>query len=101
MLLGEDSKQTYTARVPLVLHLPELARKLIEAYLQLADWNQLRRMGECRSEPLRWTTSPEIVGWCDLFPLKNLVWDKLRDYVISRANPIPKLMFLIRVVMIW
>ena len=27
-------------------------------------------------------------GWCDLFPLKNLVWVKLRDYEISRSNPI-------------
>ena len=25
--------------------------------------NQLRRMGECRSEPLNWTTLPEIVEW--------------------------------------
>ena len=38
---------------------------------------------------------------CDLLSLKNLVWVKLRDYVISRANPIPILMFLVRVVMIW
>ena len=38
---------------------------------------------------------------CDLFPLKNLVWSKVRDDLISRANPLPKLMFLIRVVMIW
>ena len=56
MLLGGDSKQTFTARVPHVLHLPESARKLLEAYLKLADWNQLRRMGECHSKPLNWST---------------------------------------------
>ena len=49
--------------MPLVPHLPESARKLIEAYLRLADWNQLRRMGECRREHLNWTTSPEKVKW--------------------------------------
>ncbi len=43
MLLGGDSRQTFTTRVPHVLHLPELVRKLLETYLQLADWNQLRR----------------------------------------------------------
>ena len=61
MILEEDIKQTYTVRLPHVLHLPDSTRKLIETYLQLADWNQLRRMGECRNEPLNWTTSPEIV----------------------------------------
>ena len=44
MLLVGDSKQTFTDRVTHVLHLPETARKLLEAYLQLADWNQLRRL---------------------------------------------------------
>ena len=61
MILGGDSKQTLTVRVPHVLHLPESARKLLEAYLQLADWNQLRRLGEGHSKTLNWTTSPEIV----------------------------------------
>ncbi len=32
---------------------------------------------------------------------KNLVWVKLRDYAISRENPILIWMFLVRVVMIW
>ena len=61
MLLGSDRRQTFTARVPHVLHLPEPVRKLFEAYLQLADWNQLRRLGEGHSKPLNWETSPEIV----------------------------------------
>ena len=61
MLLGGDSRQTFTARVPHVLHLPESARKLLEAYLQLADCNQVRRLGESHSKPLNWATSPEIV----------------------------------------
>ena len=52
MLLGDGSRQTFTARVPHVLHLPESARKLLEVYLQLADWNQLRRLGEGHSKPL-------------------------------------------------
>jgi hypothetical protein len=43
MLLGSDSRQTFTSRVTQVLHLPESARKLLETYSQLADWNQLRR----------------------------------------------------------
>ena len=63
MLLGGDSKQIFTTRVPHALHLPESARKLLEAYLQLADWNQLRRLGEDHSKPLHWATSPEIVEW--------------------------------------
>jgi len=36
MLLVGDSRQTFTVRVPHVLHLPESARKLLETYLQLA-----------------------------------------------------------------
>jgi hypothetical protein len=47
MLLGSDSRQTLTAMVPHVLHLPESVRKLLEAYLQLADWNQLRYAEVC------------------------------------------------------
>ena len=36
------------------------------------------------------------LGCCDLLPLKkNLVWAKLRDYAICRANPIPILMFFV------
>ena len=61
MILGEDSKQTYSDRVTHVLHLLETTRKLLETYPQLVDWNHLRRMGECRSEPFNRTTSPEIV----------------------------------------
>ena len=69
MLLGSDRRQTFTARVPHVLHLPESVRKLLEAYLQLADWNQLRRLGEDHSKPLNWETSPEIVEWQAKQPL--------------------------------
>ena len=54
MLLGDGSRQTFTARLPQVLHLPGSARKLLESYLQLADWNQLRRLGEGHSKPLNW-----------------------------------------------
>ena len=61
MLIGSDSRQTFTAKLPHVLHLPESARKLLEAYLQLADWNQMRRLGEGHSKPLNWSTSPAIV----------------------------------------
>ena len=61
MLLGGDSRQTFTAKVPHVLHLPESIRKLLETYLQLADWNQSRRLGEGHSKPFNWETSPEIV----------------------------------------
>ena len=32
-----------------------------------------------------------MVGCCDLLSLKILVWDKLRDYVMSRVHPNPKL----------
>jgi len=36
---------------------------------------------------------------CVLLPLeKNLLWAKLRDYVISRVNPNPRQVFLVRVV---
>jgi hypothetical protein len=35
------------------------------------------------------------------FHFKNLLWAKLRDYAISRANPILILMFLVRVVVFW
>ena len=58
---GEAALKKYGESVPHVLHLPESARKLLEAYLQLADWNQLRRLGEGHSNPLNWETSPEIV----------------------------------------
>ena len=61
MLLGSDSRQTLTDMVPHVLQLPELARKLVETYLHLTDWNQLRRLGEVHSKPTNWETSPEIV----------------------------------------
>ncbi len=44
MVLGENCRQTYTAKVPHTPHLPEAARKLLESYLRLADWNQLHRM---------------------------------------------------------
>ena len=29
-----------------------------------------------------------VINWCDLLPLKNLVWVKLRDYVIFRSNTV-------------
>jgi hypothetical protein len=61
MLLGSDSRETLTDRVPHVLHLPESVRKLLETYLHLADWNQLRRLGEDHKKPINWETSPEIV----------------------------------------
>ena len=61
MLLGENCKQTYTAKVPHIPHLPEPARKLLETYLRLADWNQLNRTGEGSAKIFNWTTSPEII----------------------------------------
>ncbi len=61
MLLGSDSRQTFTVRVSHVLDLPESVRKTLETYLQLADWNQLSRLGEGHSKPFNWETSPEIV----------------------------------------
>ena len=63
MLLGENCRQTYTAKVPHTPHLPEAARKLLESYLRLADWNQLHRMGEGSAKIFNWATSPEIVEW--------------------------------------
>ena len=63
MLLGENCRQTYTAKVPHTPHLPEAARKLLESYLRLADWNQLHRMGEGSAKIFNWVTSPEIVEW--------------------------------------
>ena len=47
-----------------------------------------------------WLT-PELCCWCDLLPLKKLYVVQTPSYLTSRANPIPKLVFLIRVVMIW
>ena len=42
------------------------------------------------------TVSPVL---CVLLPLeKNLLWVKLRDYAISRVNPTPRQVFLVRVV---
>jgi hypothetical protein len=35
---------------------------------------------------------------CVLLPLENLLWAKLRDYAISRVNPNPRKVFLVRVV---
>ena len=61
LLLGEDCRQTYTVKVPHTPHLPETARKLLESYLGLADWNQLLRRGEGSAKIFNWTTSPEIV----------------------------------------
>jgi hypothetical protein len=61
ILLGSDSRKIFTTRVTHVLHLPELVRKTLETYLQLADWNQLSRLEEGHSKPLNWETSPEIV----------------------------------------
>ena len=61
MILGSDSRQTFTTRVSHVLHLPEVVRKTLETYWQIADWNQLRRLGEGPSKPLNCETSPEIV----------------------------------------
>jgi hypothetical protein len=34
---------------------------------------------------------------CVLLPLKNLLWAKLRDYVISRVKPIPRQAFVLQV----
>jgi hypothetical protein len=39
-----------------------------------------------------------LSGLCVLLPLENLLWAKLRDYVISRVNPNPRQVFLVRVV---
>jgi hypothetical protein len=35
---------------------------------------------------------------CVLLPLENLLWAMLRDYAISRVNPNPRQVFLVRVV---
>ena len=42
----------------------------------------------CRFFQRRWLglSSTTVHGWFDLLPLENLVWVKVRDYVISRAN---------------
>ena len=32
-----------------------------------------------------------------LLPLENLLWAKLRDYTVSRVNPNPRRVFLMRV----
>jgi hypothetical protein len=63
MLSGETCKQTYTVKVPHTPHLPEAARKLLESYLRLADWNHLLRMGEGITKTFNWATSPEIIEW--------------------------------------
>jgi hypothetical protein len=63
MILGENCEQTYTAKVPHTPHLPEVARKRLESYLRLADWNQLLRMEEGSAKSFNWATSPEIVEW--------------------------------------
>jgi hypothetical protein len=61
MLSGETCRQTYTAKVPHAPHLPEAARKLLESYLRLADWNHLLRVGEDSVKTFNWATSPEII----------------------------------------
>jgi hypothetical protein len=38
---------------------------------------------------------------CVLLPLENLLWVKLRDYAVSRVNPNPRQVFLVRVVKMW
>ncbi len=43
--------------------LPEAARKLLESYLRLADWNHLLRMGEGSTKTFNWATSPKIIEW--------------------------------------
>jgi hypothetical protein len=63
MLSGETCRQTYTAKVPHAPHLPEAARKLLESYLRLADWNHLLRVGEDSVKTFNWATSPEIIEW--------------------------------------
>ncbi len=35
---------------------------------------------------------------CVLLPLENLLWAKLQDYAVSRVNPNPSQVFLVRVV---
>jgi hypothetical protein len=61
MILGENCEQTYTDKVTHTPHLPEVARKRLESYLRLADWNQLLRMEEGSAKSFNWATSPEIV----------------------------------------
>ena len=63
MLSGETCRQTYTAKVSHTPHLPEAARKLLESYLRLADWNHLLRVGEDSVKTFNWATSPEIIEW--------------------------------------
>ena len=63
MLLGEDGQQKYIAKVPQTPHIPEAARKLLESYLRLADWNQLTRMEEGSAKSFNWAASPEMVEW--------------------------------------
>ncbi len=61
MLSGETCRQAYTTKVPHTPHLPEAARKLLESYLRLADWNHLLRVGEGSAKTFNWATSPEII----------------------------------------
>ncbi len=61
MLSGETCRQMYTAKVTHAPHLPEAARKLLESYLRLADWNHLLRVGEDSVKTFNWATSPEII----------------------------------------
>jgi hypothetical protein len=47
---------------------------------------------------LKFVKVPGCNTVCVLLPLENLLWVKLRDYAISRVNPNPRQVFLMRVV---
>ena len=59
--LIKQTNYRFIVKVSHTQHLPEVAGKLLESYLRLADWNQLLRMEEDRVKIFNWATSPEIV----------------------------------------
>ena len=67
--------------MPHTPHLPEAARKLLESYLRLADWNQLLRRGEGSTKIFNWTTSPEMVKWRASQPTTTVQSDQTRQLI--------------------
>ena len=59
-----DGSQTRHAQVPITKRIPAPARQILQAYLNLVDWEYLLEGGS-RESTQEWATSSEIIKWQD------------------------------------
>ena len=78
--MSVDGIQTHHARVPKVKGMPESARKIIQAYLDMVDWRHIQTGGH-QGSTKDWSTSPSFAQWQGYQMTKVILSPEARDLV--------------------